>query len=68
MWSQTRGWDGGFIASLSPLQAQAHLGLGRCHRHAGRRAEARAEIIAAVDLFRTMESHWLPEAEAELRA
>jgi tetratricopeptide (TPR) repeat protein len=53
---------------MSPLLAQSRLGLGRCYRQAGRLAEARAEFLAAVDLFRTMESHWLSQAEADLRA
>jgi len=53
---------------MSPLRALCHLGLGRCYRGAGLHAEARAELCAAADLFRATESHWLPNAEAELRA
>jgi len=53
---------------MSPLRAQCHLGLGGCYRRAGRHDDARAELSAAADLFRAMESHWLPDAEAELRA
>jgi tetratricopeptide (TPR) repeat protein len=53
---------------MSPLRAQCHLGLGRCYRRAGRHDAARAELSAAADLFRAMESCWLADAEAELRA
>lgn len=53
---------------MSPLWAQCHLGLGRCYHRAGRHDEARAELSAAANLLRVMESHWLPDAEAELRA
>ena len=53
---------------MAPLRAQCHLGLGRCYRRAGRHADARAELSAAADLFRSMESYWLPSAEAERRA
>jgi tetratricopeptide (TPR) repeat protein len=53
---------------MSPLRAQCHLGLGRCYRRAGRNDKARAELSAAVDLFRAMESCWLADAEEELRA
>jgi DNA-binding SARP family transcriptional activator len=53
---------------MSPLRAQCHLTLGRCYRRAGRHEEARAELRAAAELFRAMESHWLPSAEAERRA
>ena len=53
---------------MSPLRAQCHLTLGRCYRRAGRHEEARAELRAAAELFRAMKSHWLPSAEAELRA
>jgi tetratricopeptide (TPR) repeat protein len=54
--------------AMAPLRAQCHLGLGRCYHRAGRHDEARAELSAAVDLFRTMESCWLAAAEDELRA
>jgi len=54
---------------MSPLRAQCHLGLGRCYRRAGRRAEARAELSIAADLLRAMDmSYWLPVCETELRA
>jgi hypothetical protein len=52
---------------MRPLQAHCHLGLGRLYATIGRRAEARAELSAAVKLYRAMEmTFWLPQAEAAL--
>ena len=52
---------------MRPLVAHCHLGLGTLHSKMGKREEARAELAAAIDLYRSMEmSFWLPRAEAEL--
>jgi tetratricopeptide (TPR) repeat protein len=52
---------------MRPLMAHCHLGLGKLHPKIGRRAEARAELSAAIELYRTMEmTFWLPQAEASL--
>jgi tetratricopeptide (TPR) repeat protein len=54
---------------MRPVLAHSHLGLGRLAWRAGRRDEARVELTAAVALLREMGmSHWLPDAEAMLRA
>jgi hypothetical protein len=50
---------------MRPLQAHCHLGLGKLYAQIGRRAEARAELSAAITLYRAMEmTFWLPQAEA----
>jgi len=50
-----------------PLQAHCHLSLGTLYRKIGRPEQARAELSAAIDLYRAMEmSFWLPQAEAAL--
>jgi tetratricopeptide (TPR) repeat protein len=52
---------------MRPLVAHCHLGLGKLYATIGRRAEARAELSAAVELYRTMAmTFWLPQAEAAL--
>ena len=52
---------------MRPLVAHCHLGLGKLYAKLGRRAEARAELSAAVELYRAMEmTFWLPQAEAAL--
>jgi class 3 adenylate cyclase/tetratricopeptide (TPR) repeat protein len=52
---------------MRPLVARCHLGLGRLYRLRGRLAEARSELSAAIDLFRSMEmTFWLTQAESEL--
>ena len=52
---------------MRPLVAHCHLGLGKLYAKIGRRAEARAELSAAIDLYRAMEmTLWLPQAEATL--
>jgi tetratricopeptide (TPR) repeat protein len=52
---------------MRPLQAHCHLGLGTLYATIGRGAEARAELSAAVELYRAMEmTFWLPQAEAAL--
>jgi tetratricopeptide (TPR) repeat protein len=52
---------------MRPLQAHCHLGLGNLYAEIGRRAEAHAELSAAIELYRAMEmTFWLPQAEAML--
>jgi class 3 adenylate cyclase/tetratricopeptide (TPR) repeat protein len=52
---------------MRPLQAHCHLGLGTLYATIGRRAEARAELSAAVELYQALEmTFWLPQAEAAL--
>jgi class 3 adenylate cyclase/tetratricopeptide (TPR) repeat protein len=52
---------------MRPLQAHCHLGLGTLYQRAGRRDQARAELTAALDLYRDMEmAFWLQHAEDEL--
>ena len=52
---------------MRPLVAHCHLGLGNLYLKSGRRDEARAELSAAIELYRAMEmTFWLPEAERAL--
>jgi tetratricopeptide (TPR) repeat protein len=52
---------------MRPLVAHCHFGLGNLYAKIGRRAEVRAELSAAVELYLTMEmTFWLPQAEATL--
>src|SRR5882724_4110041 len=52
---------------MCPLQAHCHRGLGTLYTKIDQRAQARAELSAAIDLYRAMDmSFWLPEAEAAL--
>jgi predicted ATPase/class 3 adenylate cyclase len=52
---------------MRPLVAHCHRGLGTLYAAMGRRAEGRAELNAAIDLYRAMAmTFWLPEAEAAL--
>jgi tetratricopeptide (TPR) repeat protein len=52
---------------MRPLVAHCHLGLGTLYAKIGRRAEARADLSAAIALYRAMDmTFWLPEAEAAL--
>jgi class 3 adenylate cyclase/tetratricopeptide (TPR) repeat protein len=52
---------------MRPLMAHCHRGLGRLYHQTGRGEEARAELSAAIALYRAMEmTFWLPEAEAML--
>jgi class 3 adenylate cyclase/tetratricopeptide (TPR) repeat protein len=52
---------------MRPLVAHCHLSLGKLYAKIGRRAEARAELSAAIELYRAMEmTFWLPQAEAAL--
>ena len=52
---------------MRPLVAHCHLGLGTLYARTGQREQARAELSAAIDLYRAMDmTFWLPEAEAAL--
>jgi tetratricopeptide (TPR) repeat protein len=52
---------------MRPLVAHCHLGLGILYAKIGQRKQARAELSAAIELYRTMEmTCWLPQAEAAL--
>jgi tetratricopeptide (TPR) repeat protein len=50
---------------MRPLQAHCHLGLGKVYSAVGAIDQARLEMSAAVDLYRSMEmTHWLARANA----
>jgi class 3 adenylate cyclase/tetratricopeptide (TPR) repeat protein len=52
---------------MRPLQAHCHHGLGRLYSQTGRGEQARAELAAAIALYRAMDmTFWLPQAEAAL--
>jgi tetratricopeptide (TPR) repeat protein len=52
---------------MRPLQAHCHRGLGTHYAKIGQRAQARAELSAAIALYRSMDmTFWLPQAEAVL--
>ena len=52
---------------MRPLQAHCHLGLGTLYVQTGHPEPARAELTAAIALYRSMEmTFWLPQAEAAL--
>jgi hypothetical protein len=52
---------------MRPLQAHCYLGLGTLYSKGAQREQARAEISAALTLYRDMEmTFWLPQAEAML--
>jgi tetratricopeptide (TPR) repeat protein len=52
---------------MRPLQAHCQLSLGTLHAATGHQQQARAELTAAVELYRTMDmALWLPQAEAAL--
>jgi class 3 adenylate cyclase/tetratricopeptide (TPR) repeat protein len=52
---------------MHPLQAHCHLGLGTLYTKIGRQEEARAELSAAIALYRGMEmTFWLGRAEPAL--
>jgi tetratricopeptide (TPR) repeat protein len=52
---------------MRPLVAHCHLGLGTLYAKIGRRAEARAALSAAAELYRAMDmTFWLPQAEVVL--
>jgi class 3 adenylate cyclase/tetratricopeptide (TPR) repeat protein len=52
---------------MRPLLAHCHLGLGTLYAKTGQQEQARAELSAAIELYRAMEmTFWLPQAEAAL--
>jgi tetratricopeptide (TPR) repeat protein len=52
---------------MRPLRAHCHLGLGMLYGKLGQRAQARRELSAAIEMYRTMAmTFWLPQAEAAL--
>jgi hypothetical protein len=52
---------------MRPLQAHCHLGLGTLYVQASRPEPARAALVTAIALYRTMGmTFWLPQAEASL--
>jgi class 3 adenylate cyclase/tetratricopeptide (TPR) repeat protein len=52
---------------MRPLQAHGHRGLGTLYAKIGRPEQARAELSAAIELYRAMDmTFWLPQAEATL--
>jgi tetratricopeptide (TPR) repeat protein len=52
---------------MRPLLAHCHHGLGTLYAKLGQQEQARAELSAAIELYRSMEmTLWLPEAEAAL--
>jgi tetratricopeptide (TPR) repeat protein len=52
---------------MRPLQAHCHRGLGTLYANTGQQEQARTELTAAIDLYRTMAmTFWLPQAEAAL--
>jgi class 3 adenylate cyclase/tetratricopeptide (TPR) repeat protein len=52
---------------MRPLTAHCHLGLGTLYARTGRPEQARAELSAAMELYRTMDmTFWLSRAEAAL--
>jgi tetratricopeptide (TPR) repeat protein len=52
---------------MRPLQAHCHLGLGTLYAKTGQREQARTELSAAIELYRSMDmTFWLPQAEAAL--
>jgi tetratricopeptide (TPR) repeat protein len=52
---------------MRPLQAHCHLGLGTLYAKTGQQEQARAELSAAIELYRAMDmTFWLPQAEAAL--
>jgi hypothetical protein len=52
---------------MRPLQAHCYLGLGNFFLKSGRCDESRAELSAAIELYRAMEMIlWLPQVETAL--
>ena len=52
---------------MRPLQAHCHCGLGTLYAKIGCREQARAELSAAIALYRATDmTFWLPQAEAAL--
>src|SRR5262249_48289924 len=52
---------------MRPLQAPGRQGLGTLYGAIGQREQARAELSAAIEMYRAMDmTFWLPETEAAL--
>src|SRR5262249_52958727 len=52
---------------MRPLQAHCHRGLGTLYATIGQQEQARAELSAAIVLYRAMDMmFWLPQTEATL--
>jgi hypothetical protein len=52
---------------MRPLQAHCHRRLGTLYTKADRADQARAELSAALDLYRAMDmTFWLPQTESAL--
>jgi MalT-like TPR region len=52
---------------MRPLVAHCHRSLGTLYATTGQREQARAELSAAITLYRAMDmTFWLPQAEAAL--
>jgi tetratricopeptide (TPR) repeat protein len=52
---------------MCPLQAHCHQGLGTLYVTIGQQEQARAELSAAIGLYRAMDmTFWLPQTEATL--
>ena len=52
---------------MRPLQAHCHRGIGTLYATLGQQEQARAELSAAIELYRAMEmTFWLPQTEAAL--
>ena len=52
---------------MRPLVAHCHLGLGTLYAKTGQREQARAELSAAIEMYRAMAmTFWLPQAEVAL--
>jgi hypothetical protein len=52
---------------MRPLVVHCHLGLGTLYGRIGRVEQARAELTAAIELYRAMDmTFWLPQAEDAL--
>jgi Adenylate and Guanylate cyclase catalytic domain/Double zinc ribbon len=59
------GLNSGEELGMRPLMAHCHRGLGTLYATIGQWEQARAELFAAIALYRAMEmAFWLPQAEA----
>jgi hypothetical protein len=53
---------------MRPLAAHCHLGLGKLHRRASNRAQAREHLVIATPMYREMGmTYWLEQAASEMR-
>jgi tetratricopeptide (TPR) repeat protein len=52
---------------MKPLLAHCHMGLGEAYVKNGLNKEAHSELVAAIELYRSMDmAFWLPKAESAL--